>query len=325
MKPDTTSNALAEKIRAEILRGGPLAFSRFMELALYSPGEGYYRRDRSADTADPFGRSGDFFTAEQLQPVFGRLIGAAIADLRLELKEPEDFTVVELGAGREEMAEAFSGFAYVPIDVDRGILPDRMSGVIFSNEFFDALPVDVAVREGSTWRERRVAIKGDRFQWIAGPAVDSRSAEYLARWAAPEQNVVELHHRGVDWMQNIAARLERGYVLTIDYGYTRREALRFPEGTLMSYRRHVASEHVLEDAGNRDITSHVPFSILEEAGRDAGLETVRLETLASFLLRLGEERFEQAIAGGHAMQLKTLLFGLGETFRVLLQRRARTK
>src|SRR5262245_47390143 len=110
-----------------------------MEVALYHPLHGYYRRAR-----DPFGKQGDFFTAEQLQPVFGILIAAAIRALCREMGEPHDFTVVELGSGRGEMAEAFGEWQYLPVEIG-GRLPEHFSGVVFSNEFFDALPVHAAV------------------------------------------------------------------------------------------------------------------------------------------------------------------------------------
>src|SRR5204863_8410861 len=128
----------AELLAAEIRRSGPIPFRRFMDVALYHPEHGYYRRPR-----DPFGKHGDFFTAEQLQPVFGILLAARIRQLFHDLGRPADFTVVELGAGRGEMASALSEWTYVPVDVDSGALPDSLTGVVFSNEFFDALPVDV--------------------------------------------------------------------------------------------------------------------------------------------------------------------------------------
>jgi SAM-dependent MidA family methyltransferase len=115
-------------------------------------------------------------------------------------------------------------------------------------------------------------------------------------------------------------------VLTIDYGYTRSEAIRFPNGTLMGYRRHTALEDVLQDPGLRDITAHVNFTALEEHGALRGLRTESFSTLAQLLLSAGEaDQFAAALGPGNdlrrRMQLKTLLFGMGETFRVLLQSR----
>ncbi|HXB69333.1 MAG TPA: SAM-dependent methyltransferase [Candidatus Acidoferrales bacterium] len=315
---------LAEEIRRE----GPVPFSRFMDVALYHPEHGYYRRAR-----DPFGAGGDFFTAEQIQPVFGTLMAARIRQLYRDMGEPPDFTVVELGAGREEMASAFAEWRYVAVDVDRGVLPERFRGVVFCNEFFDALPVDVAVYRGGQFLEQRVAFAGGRFQWQTGVAVNEELAAYFRRyWAPPEEDRrYEAGSKVLSWLARIAAALEDGYLFTIDYGFTRAESIRFPDGTLMGYRRHRAHDDVLIDPGERDITAHVNFSALQEAGADRGLRTERFETLAQTLLAAGEaDRFRAAIgSGGPAeelrlrMQLKTLLFGMGETFRVLLQRRER--
>ena len=139
-----------------------------MEVALYHPEHGYYRRPR-----DPFGKDGDFFTAEQIQPVFGILMAAHIRQLYREMGEPRDFTVVELGAGRREMAEAFSEWNYVPVDIDSGALPEHFAGVVFSNEFFDALPVDAVVYRNGAFREQRVALADGAFRWHTGEVVGS--------------------------------------------------------------------------------------------------------------------------------------------------------
>jgi SAM-dependent MidA family methyltransferase len=313
---------LAEEIRAR----GPIPFRRFMEAALYHPQYGYYRRPR-----DPFGKQGDFFTAEQMQPVFGILMAARIRQLRQEMGNPSEFTVVELGAGRGEMAEAFSEWRYVPVDLDAGELPKHFVGVVFSNEFFDALPVDVAVWRGGVFREQRVAFKDGRFRWQTGERVPEETGQYL-RAAFPEPEEGHWYEANLDaalWMERIAGALEDGYALTVDYGYTRAESIRFPEGTLMGYRRHTAREDVLEEPGERDITAHVNFTALQEAGAAHGLKTERFETLARTLLAAGEpDQFSAALGAAdpreelrRRMQLKTLLFGMGETYRALLQRR----
>jgi SAM-dependent MidA family methyltransferase len=290
-------------IEDEIERTGPMRFSRFMELCLYHPEHGYYRRD-------PFGRQGDFFTAEQIQPVFGRLIAAYVRRIA-----PEARTLVELGAGRREMEEAFGAYEYMPVDVGYGAIPHRFSGIAFSNEFFDAIPVDVIVRRNNAWFERRVRrdLKWD----------DSEP------WQGAIEDVVdvrELQDQRVAWLRRIAASLERGFIITIDYGYTRRELVRFPQGTLMSYRHHLASEEVLRDPGERDLTAHVDFTALQEEGERVGLRTLRFESLASALLWAGEpDNFASALAGDderlRRLQLKSLLFGMGETFRVLVQKK----
>jgi SAM-dependent MidA family methyltransferase len=313
-----------ELLAAEIRRIGPVPFRRFMEVALYHPECGYYRR-----ALDPFGQHGDFFTAEQIQPVFGVLMAARIRHLYHQMGSPRDFTVVEVGAGRREMAEAFAEWNYVPVDIDSGAMPENFTGLVFSNEFFDALPVDAALYQNGAFHLQRVALSGGAFCWHTGEIVEAAAGRYLRRYYLPpeEGRCYEVNLAALAWLQRMAAALTKGYVLSIDYGFTRAESVRFPAGTLMGYRRHTAREDVLAEAGLRDITAHVNFTALQESGAACGLATVRFETLAQTLLAAGEpDRFASALNSGGAaeelrrrMQLKTLLFGMGETFRVLLQ------
>jgi len=321
---------LGEILRDEICRSGPVSFHRFMEAALYHPELGYYR-----NLHDPFGRSGDFFTAEQLQPVFGILIAQRIRMLRALMGDPEDFTVVELGAGRGEMKEALAGFRYIPVDLGSGGLPERIRGVIFSNEFFDALPVHAAVLRGDTARELRVGLADDRVAWVESDVAAEEIERYRKRYlgALSDGQIFEVNLEALGWMDRIARVLEAGFVFSIDYGYTSAEVPRFPAGTLMAYRRHQAFEDVLKNPGEQDITSHVCFTALEHHGKRVGLGIEALEPLARTLIGAGEaDQFAAALAApseGEQMrrrlQLKQLLYGMGETFRTLLQRKETEK
>jgi len=302
---------VGEILVREIQASGPITFHRFMSAALYHPEFGYYRKAR-----DPFGRDGDFFTAEQVQPVFGILIAQYIRRLREEtLADLPDFQVVELGAGRGEMAEALAEFGYTGVDVDRGAMPEAFNGVVFANEFFDALPVDVVKRVDGGFIERRVDFSGDRFLWVDGPALSGELLAY-AEQHAPAAEIFEVNLDALRWMRKIERSLRRGVLIAIDYGYTQREAIRFPQGTLMGYRRHTADEDVLAEPGERDITAHVAFTPLMHCG----LDSMGFETMMQFLMRAGEkDQFATAMAA-NPQQLKTLLFGMGETFRVLTLR-----
>lgn len=300
-----------------------------MEIALYHPQFGYYRRQRG-----PFGKEGDYYTAEQLQPVFGILIASAIRSLRSELGNPEGFTVVELGAGRGEMSEAFRDFCYIPVDIATHYWPERFTGVIFANEFFDALPVRRFVRTAGEYSESLVAWKNEHgFFFVNGAKASGPALEYLDRYAAVRE-VVEWNDRAERILADITRRLERGFLVAIDYGYAAAEAIRFPQGSLMSYRRHQALEDVLRNPGEQDITAHVAFDALIEVAERNGMELVRLESLAQLLLRTGEpDKFAEALRAPLAdeetrrrLQLKTLLFSMGDVFRVLiLRKRDQTK
>jgi SAM-dependent MidA family methyltransferase len=317
----------AAQLEQEIRRRGPISFRRFMEVALYHPEHGYYRRP-----GDPFGREGDYFTAEQLQPVFGALIARLILSLYRQMEAPDDFVVVELGAGRGEMAAALSRFTYLPVEVGSGELPQQICGVVFSNEFFDALPVERVVVRGGALILQRVDWKDGRFVWVDGEEAAEEIESYVRRYFPPLEDgcAAEISLDALRRLERIAAAIRTGYHFTIDYGYTRIEARRFPAGTLMSYRKHVASEDVLANPGERDLTAHVNFSALQEHGASLGLETVRFETLARMLLAQGEsDHFQEILAAdtsteelARRLQLKTLLFSMGESFRSLLQKKS---
>ena len=188
----------------------------------------------------------------------------------------------------------------------------------------DALPVHRVVWVEGTPRESLVGWRDDRFSWVAGDPAAGEIREYVERYFpdCAERSSAEVNLDALRWMERVARSLESGYVFTIDYGYTAPESRRFPDGTLMSYRRHAASEEVLDSPGERDITAHVCFSALE----GFGLTTVRFEPLSRTLLDAGEaDQFAAALAGPdesrRRLQLKTLLFGMGETFRTLLQKK----
>jgi SAM-dependent MidA family methyltransferase len=312
---------LAVSLRNDIENGGPIRFDRFMEQALYHPVHGYYRGGR-----DVFGRGGDFYTAEQLQPVFGILVAQVIEGLS------DAKRVIELGAGRAEMADAFRGFDYLPVDWARNDLPERIDGVVFANEFFDALPVRLFRWTGAAWMERLVTADGDQFVFVDGASPDEAALRYLNDYTlspGEDELLAETGQSAFEWLDRLNARMERGHLFAIDYGYTKRELVRFPQGTLMSYRKHTATPEVLEDPGAIDITAHVNFTALQQYAILLGWEVVRFETLAQTLLRAGEaDQFEAAIAAEsevervrRRLQLKTLLFGMGETFRTLLLRK----
>src|SRR5262249_41944260 len=156
----------------------------------------------------PFGIHGDFYTAEQIQPVFGILVAQRIRQLAHTLGDPADFTVVELGAGRLEMASAFEEWRYVPVEVG-GELPQSIRGVGFSNEFFDALPGRVVKSSRGEFREQRVTFAEGQFRWATGDLVTDHTEEYLrGNYPPPEEGRWYEMSAAAEWMEKIAHVLE---------------------------------------------------------------------------------------------------------------------
>ena len=314
---------LTEFLAQKIASRGPISFHEFQQTALYHPQYGYYRR-----THDPFGVGGDFYTAEQLQPVFGLLMARVVDQLFARIAPTSPFSVVELGAGREEMRPYLLQWNYHAVESGRGELPSQIRGVVFGNEFLDALPVHLARKRGPLFHKILVEYKEAAFCFVEGGAVDGELAAYLSKHAAhvPNGTLVEAHLDSIQWLDKLDKAFDAGFLVFVDYGFTERERIRFSNGTLMSYWRHQADEDVLRTPGDRDITSHVPFTMIIEEATQRGFQLECMETLSQLLLRIGEKDHFQGVLEGKSElevqrrrgQLKTLLYGMGETFRVLL-------
>lgn len=315
---------LTALLSEKIAQYGPISFHEFQETALYHPQFGYYRRQR-----DPFGIGGDFYTAEQLQPVFGLLIARVVEQLAVRLGlSSVQFPIIELGAGREEMRPYLEQWNYQAVESGHGELPRNLRGIVFANEFLDALPVHIARRQQQSFLEVLVDFNHGAFHFIEGPAVHGDLAKYLTKHAShvKEGVLMEAHLDAVAWLDRLDVALEQGFLLFVDYGFTEAERIRFPQGTLMSYCRHQADEQVLHNPGERDITSHVPFTMIIKEAKERGFQLESFGNLSQMLLTAGEpDQFAAVLTGATEMecqkrrgQLKTLLFGMGETFRVLL-------
>jgi SAM-dependent MidA family methyltransferase len=319
----TSGGELLEFIRSEVRLHGPMTFARYMELALYHPEFGYYR------TRDRFGAAGDFYTAEQLQPVFGEVVESFVEKLSQHAAQPDRFGVLELGAGRAEMKGALARWSYRAFDWGSPALPESWTGLVFANEFFDALPVHLLRKEETGWMERLVVCRGNDLCFASRPLDDPELLAYAREYGSlvPGGGELEASLAIPDWLRRIADVLSDGFLLVIDYGYNDRELMRFPAGTLLSYRKHHAAFNPLANPGTQDITAHVNFTWLSKCAAAVGFAPERSESLASWLLSTwGEEELSRRWA--HAdqrwrLQWKQLVFGMGETFRVLQFRRIR--
>lgn len=307
-----------DTIRAE----GPIPFAQFMHLVLYSPRGGYYR------SSTPVGAAGDYFTSPLAHPLFGALLAAQLAQMWEALARPDPFTVLEPGAGGGVMArdvvEAahadFPRFAralrYVAVDyaaptmpspsgvqwVSSNSLPMRsVIGCVITNELLDALPVHRFVVEGGIPREVYVGLDGDAFAEALGAPASPDAARLLARVPSglPDGYRGEVCPAAARWLAGAAAALDRGFVLTVDYGGLRQDlyAPHRQGGTLQCHYRHVATGNPYVRVGAQDVTAHVDFSLLREEGEAAGLTTLGYATQRDFLRNLGADVYLDALPG----------------------------
>jgi SAM-dependent MidA family methyltransferase len=316
--------ALALRIREEIRRAGPLSFARFMELALYDPAGGYYMQGPAR-----LGPRGDFVTAADEGAELGRCLARQACEIDRVLGPFDPFDVVEFGAGRGTVAAdlvetlaasapALAARTRVTL-VDRSpamraagqgrlprarvVAPDEvpggLAGLCFAVELFDALPAHRVRRRAGRRGELCVGLSaGNELIEVERPLAPGLAAE-AARWGAAgfDGQEAELAPQARAVLRTMAAALERGVVVIVDYG-DRASALygaSRPRGTLLAYRRHATSTSLLERPGEQDLTAHVNFSALEEEARNCGLEPLGLTTQDRFLIANGLlEAFEQA-------------------------------
>jgi SAM-dependent MidA family methyltransferase len=353
------SSILAETIRRDIAahydretRGGWIPFSRFMELALYAPGLGYY-----AAGARKFGAAGDFITAPELSPLFGRTLAKQVAEIMAD-SAPH---ILELGAGSGRLAADMlaelerlgclpDSYAILEVSADlrarqqdfiRGrlphllgrvrwleSLPERCSGTIIANEVLDALPVHLLHWRDSTITERGVAAGEHGFTWQERAVSDAELLHAAQRIAVPDDYVSEICPAARGLVNSLAQCLERGAMLFIDYGFGAREYYH-PQrrsGTLMCHYRHQAHDDPFFLPGLQDITAHVNFTDIAECGIDAGLELLGYTSQAFFLINCGitdlirdtpPENLRDYLPLSAQLQKLTSPAEMGELFKVI--------
>jgi SAM-dependent MidA family methyltransferase len=311
------SRALSALIGDEIAAaGGWISFARYMELALYAPGLGYY-----SATDRQFGAGGDFVTAPELGGGFAAALAAQLAELMAQ-SAPQ---LIEVGAGSGRLAADLLGELdrlgalperYAILDLspalrqrqrmtlaeragkwaDRVVwldaLPERFDGVVVGNEVLDAMPVQLVVWSDSGISERGVVWAEESFAWAdrpASPEVRARAHGLADDCGLSAPYVSEIALAAPAWVATWADRIGRGALLLIDYGFPQHEYYhpQRSDGTLMCHRRHTAIDAPLADPGAQDITAHVDFSAIAEAGCTAGLTLLGYTTQAAFLLNCG--------------------------------------
>lgn len=319
-------SGLVEIILAEIERNGPVPFRRFMELALYEPAHGYYASGRAV-----IGRHGDYFTNVSAGSLFGRLLASQFEEMWDRLGRPALFSVVEQGAHSGDFAQDvlvaakaspdfWDALRYrilepFPVNSERqqtklaefrdkvtwscdlADLPE-FTGVHFSNELLDAMPVHLLVCRGGQWRERYVKATdgGANFTWEEGPLSTPLLEAVLPNLPAVEGYETEVNLEALSWIEMLSTRLRRGYVLIGDYGFCRGDYYHpdRTKGTLSCYREHRHSTNPLDEVGRKDITAHVEFTAVAEAAGRAGLTFAGFTDQHHFMTGLGKYAFPDA-------------------------------
>jgi SAM-dependent MidA family methyltransferase len=341
---EAASQSLQTQIAREIAaQGGWLPFDRFMALALYAPGLGYYTGGREKFGHMPQTGS-DFVTAPELSPLFGQALARQV-DQALEATGTDE--VWEFGAGTGALAlqllDALAAMGttvrrYTIVDLSGSLqarqretlrahadtlqwvseLPAQLSGVVVGNEVLDAMPVQLLVRTKGQWHERGVACyEAGEFVWRDRPTTLVPPIEI----EGPHDYLTEIHSQGEAFVRTLGDRLQAGAVFLLDYGFPESEYYH-PQrhmGTVMCHQAHKADADPLVEVGNKDITAHVNFTGIAVAAQDAGMELLGYTSQAHFLINCGLPDAMQAASLPERVAANKLLMEheMGELFKVI--------
>ncbi|WP_124949458.1 class I SAM-dependent methyltransferase [Sulfuriferula thiophila] len=307
------SEQLTRLIANEIVEHGWISFARYMELALYAPGLGYY----SAGAAK-FGASGDFVTAPEISPLFGRSLahqvmqvltlsggdvletgagsGRLACDLLAELVRldclPQRYYILEVSADLRERQQQLIA-RELPEWTDRVVwleqLPTAFTGCIVGNEVLDAMPVHVLHWHAGDITERGVAWENQRFVWRDKALASGHLRELAAAISVADDYVSEINLAAQGFISSLAQCLTKGAIIMIDYGFGESEYYhpQRNQGTIMCHYRQHAHDDPFYLTGLQDITAHVDFTAMAVAGIDAGLSLAGYTSQAQFLINCG--------------------------------------
>lgn len=334
--------------------GGWLPFDRFMAMALYQPGLGYYANGSPKFGLMPASGS-DFVTAPEMSPLFGRALAVQVAQ---GLAASGTDEVTEFGAGSgalaEQVLDALEALGrpvsrYSIVELSAGLRarqrerlarfgdrvrwleawPEAIDGVVLGNEVLDAMPVQLVHFDGRQWWERGVVVatpgggEGGPHGAPASLAFGDRPTTQCPPVDGPfaPGTVTELHTQARAWTASLAQRLRRGLVVLIDYGFPEAEYYH-PQrtgGTLMCHRAHQADVDPLADVGAKDITAHVDFTGIALAAQEAGAQIVGYTSQARFLVNCGIAAMMDASPLRERIMAQRLIteHEMGELFKVL--------
>ena len=319
--PSEDERAHSARVVAQLVREiaeaeGWISFADYMSTALYAPGLGYY-----AAGARKFGAAGDFTTAPELTPLFGRTLavqleqvlamvpggeiielgpgsGRLAGDVLAALAErdalPARYSLLEVSAElRERQRGHLAAHAAKSLQRVRWIdaLPERWSGAVLANEVLDAVPAHLVARRGGEWFERGVTVEaGARLVFADRPLQAGRLRSMAqSRFPAEGEYVSEVNPAAEALVASIAERCARGVILLVDYGFPATEYYhpQRDRGTLMAHYRHRAFADALAYPGLVDMTAHVDFSAMARAGAAAGMSVAGFVSQARFLVNCG--------------------------------------
>ncbi len=345
--------SLSEMIIQKIRENGPISFRDYMEMALYYPGSGYYNAVR-----DRIGKKGDYYTGPDLTPVFGEMLGRQLEEI-WRIMGKKELTVVEMGAGTgllsmdvlnylEKNEKLYQNLDYCIVEKSPSMRKEEkaqlgvkvrwcssiqelsgMTGCIFSNELVDAFPVHQVIMQDELM-EIFVDYKNGFMEVLEPASNELKNYLYELEVVLPQGYRTEINLDAVQWMEEVALSLKKGFVITIDYGYPASELYQEyrNRGTSMCYYKHTANQDPYGHIGEQDITSHVNFSALGHWGSKNGLKLCGFTDLVHFLMGMGIEEYLKKVQQNEPenylkkmLPVKTLLMEMGETFNVLIQKK----
>ena len=313
--------ALERSLIAHIAKYGPVTFESFMNFVLYDNDQGYYPTRRRTSGSKPVGTDGDYFTSPTTHPVFGALLALQLREMWLLLDSPSEFTVIEMGAGdgtlrsdileyvQQELPDFAQAIRYVATDlvppsnvngvIDNSCLPVDVVGCIISNELLDAYPFNRFIVRDGVVKEIFVDYQGGGFVDSVGevsePEITARVDPFLDSLTEGYKGEVNL--RLAYWSDSVSAALQRGYVITIDYGYDRPDLYESSRrsGSMRCYYQHTLSQDPFRRIGSQDITSHVDFTAVDHTLMVNRIKRVGTLSQRQFLFNLGLKDFSDDI------------------------------
>ncbi len=316
-------NPLSGRLAAEIAANGPIGFDHFMAAAMYDPEHGYYMGGGNPEE--------DFRTAVDTHPLFAAILARRLDRAWRELGCPRPFGVVELGSGRGSMAAAVHRVArdlpwgcalrWTGVEIGTHRRRDaqlacpqaefvqglaqvaaRSEGVIFANEYLDALPFRLVKRTPAGWNELRVGTtEDDEFEFVETCAASELNG-YCLRWggAIPGGGIVEVRAGFYELFGELAGLFKHSVAVLIDYGGSAEQvhSLRLSSGTALAYRGMQFSSNLLADPGRQDLTAHVNFDAVSESAGRHGFSSRGLTTQAEYLIELGIGSYLPALSAG---------------------------